>query len=521
MEEKNKKFELNIKALDNFEKIMSTKLDEIEELKITSLDKKSKLLNIISLCSNVKTLIIEGDQRIDSDKVLMNIFKPEKLENLILNNVKLPKEISLKRYQNLKMISLNQIRFYNTKEFFSCIQNPENIEIISICDTEMNNMSIKELENFKNLKYLSLDRVQKCKLDDLEFLKQNNKLLKITIINNQVEMNQINNLLKCKCQRNINVDIVDSENKVIENCKLVVNEKNEPEITILLEKLEIICQNINLYKISKINVVINSLPEETYYIKTLKKFKKDICIILNEFSALDIEQIEKIKNSLKVQEINILENSELKQYDVDTYIKIRTEIDSIIKDIPQKLSEIEKFLAIYKILGRQFTLIEEVEKADFQNKTCTKIQMSEILKNCLSCVKIQSNIITGDTIPDNKEHSWNQVLLSDNDTNQQWYNVDLALDMENIKKNKPEYCLLGDKDFLETHIPKAGKNYYCSKSYDDKLIKAYFRTGWVKEKLLRSYLKVTFEKVKRIFKLKNKTKMLNSADSINDNNLEK
>lgn len=113
-----KKFELNTKILDNFDQIMSMKLDEIEELKVTGLDNGSKLVNIISLCANIKTLIIEGDHRINSDRILTNIFKPEKLENLILNNVKIPKEDSLKRYTNLKMISLNDIRFCNIKEFF-------------------------------------------------------------------------------------------------------------------------------------------------------------------------------------------------------------------------------------------------------------------------------------------------------------------------------------------------------------------------------------------------------------------
>ena len=57
--ENTKKFELNTKILDNFDKIMATNLHEIEELKITALDQGSKLLNIISLCANVKTLIIQ------------------------------------------------------------------------------------------------------------------------------------------------------------------------------------------------------------------------------------------------------------------------------------------------------------------------------------------------------------------------------------------------------------------------------------------------------------------------------
>ena len=81
--EETKKFELNTKKLDNFDKIMSVKLDEIEELKVTSSDNSSKLLNVISLCSNLKTLIIEGDRRINLDKILKlmyNVIEVKKIE---------------------------------------------------------------------------------------------------------------------------------------------------------------------------------------------------------------------------------------------------------------------------------------------------------------------------------------------------------------------------------------------------------------------------------------------------------
>lgn len=510
-----KKFELNRKVLDNFDSIMSTKLDEIEELKITGLDKKSKLLNIISLCANVKTLIIEGDQRIDSDKVLMNLFKPEKLENLILNNVKLPTKVALKRYENLKMISLNQIRFCQVKDFLDGIINPHNIEIINICDTEMNQISIQELEKFKNIKYLCLDNLKKCELNNLEFLKLNNNLLKISILNNQIYMHEINHLLKCNCRRDINVDIVNSENEIIENGKLVMNEKNETQITFSVESLAIIAKEVNLHKLSKINVVINHMIEDIdSIIKILKRFKKNTNIIIKGFSSLNAEQAQQMKDSLKIEKINRIDDN-LEQYDIDTYINMRTEINNIIQDIPKKTNEPQKFLQIYKCLGRQFNIVEG-EIIDFKNKIFGRMQISQILKDCLECINIQSNIISGEDINYNREHCWNQVFLEG-----QWYNLDLALDMNNIKKNKTEYCLLGDKEFLETHIPKSGKNYYCPNNFNHKFIKTYLKRGSLKEKILNSCLKVTFEKIKKIFKLKKKQQLLNAPDNIGDNNLEK
>ena len=57
-EENLKKFELNKSILKDFDVLMSLRLDFVEELIVTELDSESKLLNIIGLCLNVKTLVI-------------------------------------------------------------------------------------------------------------------------------------------------------------------------------------------------------------------------------------------------------------------------------------------------------------------------------------------------------------------------------------------------------------------------------------------------------------------------------
>ena len=65
-----KKFELNNKILDDFDKIMSYHLDTVEELIIKEVFVNPKLYNIVSLCINIKTLIIEGDLRVDVNKII-------------------------------------------------------------------------------------------------------------------------------------------------------------------------------------------------------------------------------------------------------------------------------------------------------------------------------------------------------------------------------------------------------------------------------------------------------------------
>ena len=70
-----KKFELNNKVLEDFDTLMTYHLDQVEELSIKEISINPKLYNIISLCINVKTLIIEGDLRIDTNKIVYNLWK--------------------------------------------------------------------------------------------------------------------------------------------------------------------------------------------------------------------------------------------------------------------------------------------------------------------------------------------------------------------------------------------------------------------------------------------------------------
>ena len=131
MEEKLKKFELNNMVLEDFDSLMSKHLDQIEELTISEIEAKSKLLNIIGLCINIKTLIIDGDERTNVNNIISNICKPELLQNLILNGVKIPSKYSFKKLVSLRMVSLNNIRSCSAKVALDQIVNPEKIEALN------------------------------------------------------------------------------------------------------------------------------------------------------------------------------------------------------------------------------------------------------------------------------------------------------------------------------------------------------------------------------------------------------
>lgn len=57
---------------------------------------------------------------------------------------------------------------------------------------------------------------------------------------------------------------------------------------------------------------------------------------------------------------------------------------------------------------------------------------SEILRNVLSCVNIDSAVIDGVALDENGDHTWNQVKIGDF-----WFNVDLTFARNNICEGKP------------------------------------------------------------------------------------
>ena len=498
--EERKKFELNSKILKNFDKIMSIKLDEVEELKITELDNGSKLINIVSLCANLKTLIIEGDQRINSDRVLRNIFKAGSLENLILNNVKLPKSSSMKKFENLKTISLNGIRGCDIREFFqNGIINKKCLENISIVNSDMLNNSMLFLKEFSNLKYLELNKLINCKFDDLSFIKKNNKLQKITLLNNEVPVDQVNNFLNFSGTQNIDIIIEHNNQK---NLQLRVCYNSFSEIILPAHEIKDISKKINLYKINKIKLNIENGIDDFKTIKSLSKSRKEINFIVNKYSSLSIEQAKKIKSELKMYKFQVDEDGNMEDTDINTYIKIKEQIDEVISVIENSDNEIQKFLKIYKNLGQRINIAKDGEKND-ELKKCNKKDVAKILYHCLQCVNIESNIIFGEELVNKEEHFWNQVKIDG-----KWYNIDLGLDIQNIKNRKTEYCLLDDEDFYELHTPKLEEKHYCSEEYNYKFVNVFIKTGLFKEQLLASYIEIMKLKFRKIFNSNKKETIL-------------
>ena len=480
-----KKFEINNDILKDFDKLMSMQLNEVEELKVTSIDGNSKLLNIVSLCINVKTLIIEGDQRINTNNIVLNICKPELVENLVLTNVKLPSGYALKRLSNLKLVSLNNIRFSNIGAFLKEMPSANILEGLNFYNVDYEKNSIDILNKYTSIKYLSMENVTNCKLENIEFLSQNTNLQKLIISNNNIDIKDINNLLKGKYTKLISLNI-NSEKDYKVKSKFTIDESGKVSIIINSSELEKITQNLNLYKIDKLTLIIEDNTCINQYIKKLKNVKEEVKVAISDLSYLSSEDAQKLKERLKIDSISIIDinNESLtnNSYEIDYYIRIKETINKYTNMVSKYEPEVKKFLDIYKILREN--LIENNN------------MYAEILQNCLISLNIESNIIKGKLRETNETHMWNQVKLND-----KWYNVDLSLDVlgnNRSFKRKVNYCLLDDREFCKTHIPESGVVNYALECYDQKIVNVYFKTGLFSRSYINSYFQNILKKIKVI-----------------------
>lgn len=363
----------------------------------------------------------------------------------------------------------------------------------------MANQSIQFLERFTKLKYLKLDNVKNLKLDNLTFLKKNREILKIDFVGNPIQLKELNHLLECKCVKNVQASIVDAAGKTIKNCKIEILDENQTILDLPAENLKEITKNVEIDYMNVINIKFNRVFEGPCDIKTLRNFKKEIHVIIQDFACLDSKLATKIKNILKLDKIDFTNG---KSVDIITFIEIRKEMEKIIEKAWDYEEESKQFLEVYRNLGQEFQLVEN-ENLDVENKMCNSLQICEFLQNCLKCLHIKSNIIIGNDLEKEKKHFWNQVELEG-----KWYHADLSLDMENIKKNKVEYCLLSDKKFFETHRVKSGKNHYCAEDFNKKMVNVFFKTGLFRESFMQSYLEIFLEKIKKLFIANKKQEIL-------------
>ena len=457
-----------------------------------------KLYNLISLCTNLKQLVIKGDLRSDVNKIIFNVCKPENIETLILESVKLPTNKVISKFSNLTTISLNNINFSNLNVFFDSLSNPEKVIALNLTNVDFGKKPISICSKFNKLKYLNLDSLKNCIFDNFDFIYENKNMSRFEFYNNEIDFSNISTLTKGSYDRTIEVQIKTSEDCDILN-SLEVKDK-EVSITVNTCDLDKIIDNISLYRLTNLFIVLGNEIDFSKYVKKFKKVKGKITIAINDIAYFNIEDVKKFQDRLNVDFVNVLQSpeqlklgDEIQCYTVEDYIKIREEFEKIKENISSHSGEIDKFNDLYNYFKN--TINYTTDKTDikdiFVNKIASYNYFALGINSCLKELGYESKIIKGN-IGEERNLLWNQVKI-END----WYNFDIAYELR-AKTNKKflQYVfksnLLNDEQFYKTHTPYfESKPEVCSVELQEKKKELKKEENEVKINLFKKiYLKI-------------------------------
>ena len=506
MEEYLDKFELNNEVLNDFDSLMQLHLDQIKDLTITSISSNPKFYNIIGLCINLNTLNIVGNLKINTNNIISNIFKPNLIENITFDGVRLPTIKAISKFTNLKSITLKNIKYSSVKGFLGSICK-ENIENLVFENTDFCRAPISIINEFKNVRNLEIKNCENCKFDSFEFLAENRYLDKVVLDPVSVPFEQLSNFVKGKATKIVSSQLGKTTKKSLIN-KFFMNE-NGINIIINSAKLKDLSENLNFNRIDKMILNLNKNADLTSYMKLLKRVKKEVIISIKDLSYLTVDDASLFKEQLNVKKIKIINSAEEfaidinDNYNIDDYIEIRKRVDEFIKSVSKSKENIlENVINVYKaiIFSEKREISSNVGTMRNQlnnviNNVFNDLNYAELFANCLSCIDIGVKIIKGEDEKGNTRY-WNQVKIYDN-----WYNVDLYLDSKIQSKNnkmdkKPKYFLVTDKEFFKNHKPKITNYEHCIFEIDKKIINNYFKT---EEKESFKWLVNIISKIKKIF----------------------
>lgn len=226
--------------------------------------------------------------------------------------------------------------------------------------------------------------------------------------------------------------------------------------------------------------------------------------IYNNTSEISINELIEYKSQNPNQEITIenpnKSSDKLDSYPLDDMIEIKKKIAEIVDGLPKDFDDPDKEKKIFTYLYTRLAhLIEYDEFAsstvglggyarDMSEKYRTNASnliggllqgksmcggYSEILRNVLSEVGIESVYISGEGKDKLGNHAWNQVKLDG-----KWYNVDLTNDRDNILDNTEcQYFLKSDSEFkrYEQYDVKSETLHQCDESVQnpDQLLESH------------------------------------------------
>lgn len=226
--------------------------------------------------------------------------------------------------------------------------------------------------------------------------------------------------------------------------------------------------------------------------------------IYNNTSEISINELIEYKSQNPNQKITIQNpnksSDKLDSYSLDDMIEIKKKIAEIVDGLPKDLDNPDKEKKIFTYLYTRLAHFIEYDEfasstvglggyaRDMSEKYRTNASnligglsqgksmcggYSEILRNVLSEVGIESIYISGEGKDKLGNHAWNQVKLDG-----KWYNVDLTNDRDNILDNTEcQYFLKSDSEFkrYEQYDVKSETLHQCDESVQnpDQLLESH------------------------------------------------
>lgn len=186
-----------------------------------------------------------------------------------------------------------------------------------------------------------------------------------------------------------------------------------------------------------------------------------VIITLDNIGQLPLEKLSEIEKKFDVAGVRIIEKDraisrhqgEQRPLNLRTYKQIRAIVDDEIISQLYVSENVDKMHVDYQLATQIICKLVDKIEYDFETKNKNALPFSdemsnasglvglltgksictgysEILRNVLSCVGIDSTVIIGrDT--NNKEHAWNQIKLGNT-----WFNTDLTFARKQIRKGE-------------------------------------------------------------------------------------
>ena len=148
--------------------------------------------------------------------------------------------------------------------------------------------------------------------------------------------------------------------KLLPHGQLKIKEQTS-ELTVSIQNLQEIVENVKLEKLQKLCVMFNEKAKNPEDIERLKEFKGEIHIRLKDYAVLSVKEANQMKEELSLKKVELIKQRKVTKMSLANYIKVREPMEQVIEKVAESMSDPEKFLTIYQILGREFASKEEEE----------------------------------------------------------------------------------------------------------------------------------------------------------------